>query len=168
MKKQKYLTRVIAGILSALMCMMLLNMPVYADTYELYQATPGEMVESEVPLNFIDEVELQEAGWYKQKVGDGSATFDKFVIDAIVAVLTSKAPGIKKAAAEAIANYILNNHLQGSYYTKYLNSQVVDVHKITIIPMIGIPIQAVRIILEPQIRVSRRLICAEDKSVFIK
>lgn len=70
MKKQKYLTRVIAGILSALMCMMLLNMPVYADTYELYQATPGEMVESEVPLNFIDEVELQEAGWYKQKVGD--------------------------------------------------------------------------------------------------
>ena len=83
-------------------------------------------VESEVPLNFIDEVELQEAGWYKQKVGDGSATFDKFVIDAIVAVLTSKAPGIKKAAAEAIANYILNNHLQGSYYTKYLNSQVVD------------------------------------------
>ena len=48
MKKQKYLTRVIAGILSALMCMMLLNMPVYADTYELYQATPGEMVESEV------------------------------------------------------------------------------------------------------------------------
>ena len=85
-----------------------------------------EMVESEVPLNFIDEVELQEAGWYKQKVGDGSATFDKFVIDAIVAVLTSKAPGIKKAAAEAIANYILNNHLQGSYYTKYLNSQVVD------------------------------------------
>lgn len=65
MKKQKYLTRVIAGILSALMCMMLLNMPVYADTYELYQATPGEMVESEVPLNFIDEVELQEAGWYK-------------------------------------------------------------------------------------------------------
>ena len=126
MKKQKYLTRVIAGILSALMCMMLLNMPVYADTYELYQATPREMVESEVPLNFIDEVELQEAGWYKQKVGDGSATFDKFVIDAIVAVLTSKAPGIKKAAAEAIANYILNNHLQGSYYTKYLNSQVVD------------------------------------------
>lgn len=71
MKKQKYLTRVIAGILSALMCMMLLNMPVYADTYELYQATPGEMVESEVPLNFIDEVELQEACWYKQKVGDG-------------------------------------------------------------------------------------------------
>lgn len=126
MEKQKYLTRVIAGILSALMCMMLLNMRVYADTYELYQATPGEMVESEVPLNFIDEVELQEAGWYKQKVGDGSATFDKFVIDAIVAVLTSKAPGIKKAAAEAIANYILNNHLQGSYYTKYLNSQVVD------------------------------------------
>ena len=113
MKKQKYLTRVIAGILSALMCMMLLNMRVYADTYELYQATPGEMVESEVSLNFIDEVELQEA-------------FDKFVIDAIVAVLTSKAPGIKKAAAEAIANYILNNHLQGSYYTKYLNSQVVD------------------------------------------
>lgn len=54
MKKQKYLTRVIAGILSALMCMMLLNMPVYADTYELYQATPGEMVESEVPLNFIE------------------------------------------------------------------------------------------------------------------
>ena len=63
MKKQKYLTRVIAGILSALMCMMLLNMPVYADKYELYQVAPGEMVESEVSLNSIDEAELQEAGW---------------------------------------------------------------------------------------------------------
>lgn len=101
-------------------------MPVYADNNETRSMASVRIQETDVVPDFSAEVEAQDDGWYKQKITDGSAAFDRMFLSVIVAAMMGSAPGIAQAAAEAIANYILDNHLEAAYYTKYLNSQMVD------------------------------------------
>lgn len=126
MKKQKSFTRFIAGILSFFMCITMISMPVYADNNETRLMASVGIQETDVVLDFSAVAETQDNGWYKQKISDGSATFERQVLSAILSIILSAAPGIAQDAAENIANYILDNHYVAAYYTKYLNSQVVD------------------------------------------
>lgn len=101
-------------------------MPVYADNNETRSIASVGIQETDVVPDFSAEVETQDNGWYKQKITDGSAAFDKFVIGSMIAVIMTAAPGVARGAAEVIANYFLDNHYVSAYYTKYLNSQMVD------------------------------------------
>ena len=123
---KKIWTRSVAGILSFFMALMMFNMPVYADSYEVQEPIPIEMIENDVATNFVPMVEDQDTGWYKQKDRDGSVSFDKLVADAIIQILMQEAPEIARAAAQTIANEIIESQSMGAYYTRYLNSQVVD------------------------------------------
>ena len=123
---KKIWTRSIAGILSFFMGLMMFNMPVYADNYEVQETIPIEMFESNAPTSFAPAAEAPDDGWYKQKDREGSVKFDQLVIDVVIQIIMKAAPGAATAAVQDLANKIIESQSMGAYYIRYLNSQVVD------------------------------------------